>query len=541
MSLTVEAALSLEVFSRVPFTLYAGEENLHRTVRWVHPVEIPDIAPFLKGGEMLLTAGLGIAHRPDAQRAYARALAEADAAVLIIELSGRAYTEMPEALVDEAARLGLPLVGLGGELPFVEVSAQVHGGLVDERIREFTAYNRLNDTFMRLLLAGRDHMAFTQALADEIARPVILEDASRRVVAYSSGTEVSDAEVSGWDLHSRVLHAHDSHKGTLLASASLVPSGTGETPSAAMACTRRAILIRGERWGWLHVIHDSEGLPNPAQHAIDRTADVVAIGVLSAREIGAQAAQRENALVNRLLLGDISGEAFISRALRLGKDLRDRPLVAVCAVKETAADHDDQTRLVAACRSITLPAVVADIGDHVMAIVGLARHQDEPQVAAHLAREGVRSGVSRTCPPTELSTAMRQARSAASVAASHSGREVVRFDDLGLLRLLVSLSQGPELANYVDDELGPVLRHDADSPHLLLPTLRAFLENSANKSRTAAQLYIQRRTLYYRLERLGALLGRSLDDSDVRQSLSLALHGLDLLRQSRARTVKYES
>ncbi|GDY59881.1 hypothetical protein SVIO_105040 [Streptomyces violaceusniger] len=49
MALTVESALSLEVFSRVPLTLFAGEENLHRSVRWVHPVEIPDIANFLKG------------------------------------------------------------------------------------------------------------------------------------------------------------------------------------------------------------------------------------------------------------------------------------------------------------------------------------------------------------------------------------------------------------------------------------------------------------------------------------------------------------
>ncbi|WP_433259555.1 PucR family transcriptional regulator (plasmid) [Streptosporangium sp. CA-135522] len=539
--LTVEAALSLEVFSRVHFKVYAGEENLHRTVRWVHPVEIPDIARFLKGGEMLLTAGLGIDHRPAAQRAYVRALAEAGAAVLIIELSGRAYSEMPEALVDEAARLGLPLVGLDGELPFLEVSAQVHGSLVDERVSELTAYDRLNDTFMRLLLAGRDHVAFTQALANEIAWPVILEDASRRIVAYSAGTDASDTVITGWDLHSRVLHARDSHGETIVASTPLGSSDEGEAPSAGMTCTRRAILIRGERWGWLHVIHDSDALLSPAHHAIDRTADVIAISVLSAREVGAQAAQRENALVNRLLLGDISGEAFISRALRLGKDLRGRPLIAICAVKESASDHHDQARLSAACQSITLPAVVADIGDHVMAIVGLARSQDEPQIVAQLAREKLRSGVSRTCPPTDLSTAIRQARSAASVAASHSGREVVRFDDLGLLRLLVSLSQGPELANYVDDELGPVLRHDADSPYPLLPTLRAFLENDANKSKTADQLYIQRRTLYYRLERLDALLGRSLDESDVRQSLALALHGLDLLQQGRARTMKSDS
>ena len=60
MAMSVEAALALEVFTRVPMTVYAGADNLDRAIRWVHPTEIPDIAKFLRGGEMLLTAGLGI-------------------------------------------------------------------------------------------------------------------------------------------------------------------------------------------------------------------------------------------------------------------------------------------------------------------------------------------------------------------------------------------------------------------------------------------------------------------------------------------------
>ena len=98
MAMTVEAALRLEVFSRVAMKVYAGEESLDRMVRWVHPTEIPDIARFLRGGEMLLTAGLGIGGTPERQRQYIAEVASAQAAVLIIELSGRAYDTMPPAL-----------------------------------------------------------------------------------------------------------------------------------------------------------------------------------------------------------------------------------------------------------------------------------------------------------------------------------------------------------------------------------------------------------------------------------------------------------
>jgi purine catabolism regulator len=61
-----------------------------------------------------------------------------------------------------------------------------------------------------------------------------------------------------------------------------------------------------------------------------------------------------------------------------------------------------------------------------------------------------------------------------------------------------------------------------------MPTLRACLEADGNKSDAAASLHIQRRTLYNRLDRIAALLGRSLEDAATRQSLYLATKSLDL-------------
>ena len=188
MAMSVEAALALEVFTRVPMTVYAGADNLDRAIRWVHPTEIPDIAKFLRGGEMLLTAGLGIGATGERQREYLNAIADAHAAVLILELSGRAFETMPTELVEAARERGFPLVGLDGELPFVEVSAQVHESILDQRVLDLSAYERLNATFMQLLLADRDHVVFTDALAAEVGHPVVLEDATRQVVAYSGNS-----------------------------------------------------------------------------------------------------------------------------------------------------------------------------------------------------------------------------------------------------------------------------------------------------------------------------------------------------------------
>ena len=178
-----------------------------------------------------------------------------------------------------------------------------------------------------------------------------------------------------------------------------------------------------------------------------------------------------------------------------------------------------------------VPAVVADLGEHTLAIVGLTRTSSEKQVVQRLSALNVRAGISRPVSANQLSTAVDQARSAASVAAARPEKAVHRFDDLGVLRLLASLAGGPELARYIEDELGPVLKHDAKATNPLLPTLRTYLACDGNKSQAAAELFVQRRTLYYRLERITSLLGRSLDDPDTRQALVFAVRGHDLLHR----------
>lgn len=517
MAMTVKAALGLEVFTRVPVTVHSGAQKLDRAIRWVHPTEIPDIARFLSGGEMLLTAGLGIGSTTERQREYITAIADAHAAVLIIELSGRAFDTMPRALVEAAQERDFPLVGLAGELPFVEVSAQVHESILDQRVLDLSAYERLNATFMQLLLAGRDHVAFTDALATEVGHPVVLEDATRQVVAYSGSSTTGDDALKQWEHHSRIEHDPVHIE---LANA-----------NEAHNCTRKAVVLRGERWGWLHVLHAGHAVDGVAGYALDRAADGIAIALLGARESGAKSAQRQNALVNRLLLGDISGDSFVTRALRIGRDLRDRTLVVVFVCKETPATHTSEAAMEEVCRGLRIPAVVADVGEHTLAVMGLSQNRSEKQVIERLTALGVRAGISRSVSANQLPAAVEQARSAASVAVARPDKAVHRFDDLGVLRLLASLAGGPELARYIEDELGPLLKHDANATSPLLPTLRTYLSCDGNKSQAAQLLFVQRRTLYYRLERITALLGRSLDDSDTRQALIFAVRGHDLLQR----------
>jgi PucR family transcriptional regulator, purine catabolism regulatory protein len=78
--------------------------------------------------------------------------------------------------------------------------------------------------------------------------------------------------------------------------------------------------------------------------------------------------------------------------------------------------------------------------------------------------------------------------------------------------------------------LGELHRHDASRHAELLPTLRAYLENDLQPSRTAAVLFIHVNSLTYRLKRIGALTGVNIRSSDGLLELSFAL-AIDRLLQ----------
>ncbi len=101
---------------------------------------------------------------------------------------------------------------------------------------------------------------------------------------------------------------------------------------------------------------------------------------------------------------------------------------------------------------------------------------------------------------------------------------IVLASDLGVYNLLSSVVADADLERFVDEQLGPLLAHDARTGSDLVPTLDTYLEAGLSKTAAAAALGIRRQTLYSRLDRIGRLLGGlNFEDRQRRTALDLAL------------------
>src|SRR5205823_14128824 len=117
-----------ELVRDLELELLAGDDAADAPVRWVHISELADPTPWLSGGELLLTTGMGL--RDDAgARAYVERLADHGLAGLGFGL-GFDHDEVPDALLAAARSRGFPVFAVPYELPFLAVTERAFAQLV---------------------------------------------------------------------------------------------------------------------------------------------------------------------------------------------------------------------------------------------------------------------------------------------------------------------------------------------------------------------------------------------------------------------------
>jgi purine catabolism regulator len=556
---------SLVHHTALKLTVRAGADRLDVPVRWVHASELADPVPYMEGGELLLITALKLpADDPDAMRRYVRRLVRAGVAGLGFAV-GVHYEETPQALLDAATAEGLPLIEVPRRTPFLAISKAVSAAIAAEQYRAVTAgFAAQRELTKQALADGPERLL--SALAAQVDGWAALYDASGTVIAAAPDWSSRRAARLAPDVErlrrrpapaSAVIGGADSAGGSE-DRVELHSLGTGRRPRAALAVGTAAALGTADRYA----VHSAIALltltteRSRSLHAAEQRIGTAVLRMLLACEpdhARAVAGDLYGGLMDapyRMIIAEVatasaahagtasvepppgatSSAAALAAAEKSGAD----PLEALAdAVESAAAQAGESVLIVPEHGRLVLLARDGGAGAQACAeyaeALEAARTGAEPLAgapaggvpspAAEAARVVV--GISAPAGLAGAPTAYRQAEQSLSVA-RRRGRPVVEHTELASGSVL-SLLADDAVRAFADGLLRALREHDAHGRGDLVASLRAWLSHHGQWDAAAADLGVHRHTLRYRMRRVEEILGRSLDDPDVRMELWLAL------------------
>ncbi|HEU5159804.1 MAG TPA: PucR family transcriptional regulator ligand-binding domain-containing protein [Streptosporangiaceae bacterium] len=536
-----------------------------RIVQRLNVMEVPDILSWVKPHELLLTTGYPLRNTPQSLDRLVADLNDRGLAALAIKL-GRYLDDLPPEMIEQADRLGFPLILLPNDVGFDDILNQVLTDILNRQAAILARTEEVHRALVQIVLGGGG----LQEVADEVAglleTAVLAVDGEGRPLA-AAGPE---AEVAAClDDSGRVITPLDGgHARGLGADKGLLgrpaggPLGAAARPGGSFYdLTGTHAVVPVVAGGFDHgriIAFSSNGTLRESDIGIlERVATVAALVITKQQAVAAVESKYRADFLRDVLTGRAGdGDRVVAHCVGFGWDF-DRPIAVLVAeldpeTRRGDARADDargargddrlaQDRLAAAwataVRRRDRGAAVAAFSHEVVAVVGVPPDGElsglvkdaTAAFADHVSIRGTFStGVSRTVTtPAELPDAYDQAVKAVRVGRQlHGLGAVAHFDQLGVYRLLSLVPDTQELRAFVRETLGE-LAGDADPEAVdLRRTLQVLLETNLNVAETARRLHFHYNTLRYRIGKLERLLGPFTEDAHLRLNLTLALHVL---------------
>ncbi|MGW8363865.1 PucR family transcriptional regulator [Streptomyces wedmorensis] len=504
---------SLVQHSALKLVVRAGEDRLDTPVRWAHVSELADPVPYMEGGELLLTTALTLdAEDLEAMRRYVRRLLGAGVVGLGFAV-GVNYEEIPPALLEAAREEHLPLLEVPRRTPFLAISKAVSAAISADQYRAVTAGFEAQRELTRAALAEGPE-AVVARLAAHVDGWAALYDTSGTVVAVSPEWAARRAARLTPDVErlrdrpapaSAVVGGTDDR-------VELQSLGTGRRVRGALAVGTGAPLGTAERYA----VHSAIALLTlTTERSRSLQAAEQRLGSAILRMMLAGQAEHARAVAGDVYGGLLDAPFRVLVAEPAGGEAAaaEPPLPVLAEALEAAAARAGEAVLAVPEGERRLVVLAGDGGAVVAACEGYAEREAEDA--------GVVVGLSAPAGPIAAATAYKQAEQALSVA-RRRGRALVEHEDLAAGSVLPLLADDAVRA-FADGMLRALRDHDATGRGDLVASLHAWLSRHGQWDAAAADLGVHRHTLRYRMRRVEEILGRSLDDPDVRMELWLAL------------------
>lgn len=509
----------------------AGQAGIGRPVERLNVMTVPEILPWAKPHEFMLTTGYPLPRSSAQLAGLVRSFAERDLAAFGIKF-GAHLRELPAEMLRAADEVQLPVIRIPEDVAFDDILSVVLSEIVNRQAMAISRAQQIHDSFLDIVLGGG-------ALADIVAKLGELVPAAAIIVVDDAGQVLAESRTGQARQQLREADLIDDAgrlRVRLLADGAPRPGRleTGDTDYV-LAPLQAGPL----RHGYIVALRRAAPFDDFAVVAIEQAAVIGALDIT--RQLATSAVMHQfeaNALHDLVSARPPTAEDVQAWSDSFGWNF-DRALVVVVARPEWAAagangrtGQTDRQRGIAQwvseVRKIDRLAAVAAFTNELVAVMDAAHGAARAPQALWSGLRAVSHrefslGVSRVFRSAAgVARAYEEARKALQIGRRAAGPgQVTLFETLGVFRLLSLIEDTDELRTFATDTLGGVLALKPDERSELLRTLEVLLDTRLNVAKAAHIQHLHYNTMRYRIQKLERLVGPF--TSDLRLCLQLAV------------------
>ncbi|MGE4483673.1 MAG: PucR family transcriptional regulator [Oscillospiraceae bacterium] len=535
----------------------AGFKGLDREIIGFSILDTPEILSWLKGGEILVSAGYVMRNNPSLLKTLVRDLHERGCVGLGIKRK-RYYDEVPRELIEQGDLYDFPIFEIPYEIRFSDLSSAIYRNIFQFSL---TTAERINHVYQHILKtvlsdASTEHMLYD--ISCSVPNPLILLDRRLNLIAYevpednckalsdylclSTRKPIFDIETT-----KRLLDAYeDMHY-----KAYSIKRAHSESE---IGVALFSIMLEGENQGFLAIPETVEALNTEHYEILDSITSIIGIHFLKRGFQESREGHNGDDFVNNVLLSTQG----IEEDIKYYCNLYDFPvdLRRVCVNlhiadyrnlpydKRNAISNMVITAQKSAAEDLNLPHFDTQFEEGFFSFLFFGDKAEYAQItlqATELARK-IQKKIEGYGIPAEvgmsdclkgagnITQTFRQSIDIVSLGRRVEPAETVhRFDNLHVYYMLASAMSRSELRDLYEDTIAALDVYDAETGGDYVKTLDRFIANRFNVSKAAQEVHVHRNTMINKLEKLRGLLPLDMDNPEDILRLQLGLHAKVLL------------
>ena len=538
MGIKLKDILRMSCFDNA--NLLTGQEVIDRVeVEGITIVERPDIANWIKGGELLLTSFYSIDENIEAQKKLIGDVAKNGAAGIIIKTSSDDI-KIAKEVIQKGKELEFPIIGIGTGTKYIDILYPVMGSLFNDQVYRLNYYKECHEKFNRLSLEMKGLESIAQTLDGLVDNPVLIFDSEMRVLASSNG-EYSELNILEKKMRKMVYEGYPIY-------GLEVGFESGD-----YHMTVEPIEVVNRTQAYLGIVGINKEMDKMDYIALESAANTLRLEMLKETAVNEAKLRYKGDLMDDLISGNYESiQSIYDRGQILGWDLRKKYSIGIFHVELDNPDKKgNMTKWSIESRN-TVKTIIDRIAyHHTNGHISLVKgdeiilfwpvdETDSKKCSENLKSFGseIRDTVKKRFGNStitmgigclaesvkEIGKSYGEAKDAALFGKRIFGENSTTvFDELGIYRMLCSFQDREALLGFVPENLRKLKSYDKDKNNELIDTFEMYLKCNLNAVKTAEELFVHYKTVLYRLNRIKELTGLEIEDREKMLEMEVVL------------------